>query len=138
MSIYVRHTAYVDVVENSYENGEQPGTEFEFDWDFNGTYRRIDDLISVVNEEMPYFSDVPSDWLGLPESWGDVATIQCDALVSVDEYSEYIEEASKDEIEAWKRGEIKLYNAHISVPVEIGEIRNITYDDFEEMGIEGY
>lgn len=138
MKIFVKGSAYVDVVEDSYENGEQPGTGFKFDVNFNGTYSTIERLLAEVHSTLPYFSPDPTMWLGLPESYGDMATIQSDALVSVDEYSEDIEEPTPDEIQAWKRGEIKLYNTHISIPIMVGEIRNATYEDFAEMGIEGY
>ena len=136
MSIYVRREAEVEVTEYSYTEGESLHPEYTFDFDVKGMYNMIQDLINELHKYLPYFSDSIDNWVGLPESWGEMATLQSDALVSLDSYSGYLTEASKEEIEKWKRGELKLYNTHIFVPVEIGEIRNITYDDFEEMGIE--
>lgn len=127
VKILVKSKAYVEVYEDDYEEGEG---DYANAWDFDvrGEYDSAEELVKAIAKNSFIFSDKVKDY-----SFID-STIQTSAFVNNDN-----EEPSKAEIEAWKNGELKLYNAYLSVLVScvMGE-HEMTEDEAEEFGFEIY
>ncbi len=125
MKIYVEGKAIVDVYEDSYNEGEG---DYVNGWDFDirGSFDTIQQLVTKLAEYG--FSDNPNDYVYLD------GTLQSDAFQDADGI-----EPSNSDIEAWKRGEITLYNAHLVLPLGVGSaIHQMTEDEAEAFGIPIY
>ena len=125
MKIYVDGKAVVDVYEDDYNEGEG---DYVNGWDFDirGAYDTIQQLVNKLAEYG--FSENPDDYVFLD------GTIQSDAFQDADGM-----EPSDADIEAWKRGEIQLYNAHLVLPLGVGSaIHQMTEEEAEAFGLSVY
>ena len=119
------------IAPDSYNEGEDPTREQYADLYITGEeFDSIDELLSYVaslfNE---HYS--PDYWVLLPDSVGGEPSLQTDILVDKNE-----QKASADEIAKWKKDEIRLYNVHIFLVVEVfGESHLFSEDDAELAGI---
>lgn len=118
-----------EVYEDSYEEGE---LDYVNTWNMkeyvDKTYDSIEDLIDALSSWG--FSDEVKDYGFFDGNGGEIVS---DLLTNEDGY-----EADKHEIEEWKNGEIKLYNARLSCGVELVETRPMTDRDAKEFGLEIY
>lgn len=123
--------ANVEVDEDSYEEGE---LDYVNSWSIDSlkgkTFDNVDELVQAINRAEWVFSADKSDYVYID------GRIDTDAAVNVDNV-----EPSKDEYEAWKRGELMLYNAHLMVGVTMvpaGMDHEMTPEEAESFGLEVY
>lgn len=117
----VNKKCYVDVYEDSYEEGE---LDYANGWDFDirGSYDSLQDIINAVYKETYIFSKDLKYW-----EYDEDLGLYTDATVNVENG-----EPSSSEMKAFKNGEINLYNAHVQFRVEIvSEPHIMTYTEFE-------
>ena len=127
LKILTSGRAYVEVYEDSYEQGEG---EFSEDWDFtiDTSFDNAQELIDDISDSVGIFTKNLSDYVFLDGS------LQTDATVN-----EYNELPTDEELEAWTRGEIKLYVAHLWVDLEVGSgSHEMTDDEAEAFGFSLY
>ena len=131
LTIFTDDYAHIELCEDSYEKGEL-GFFTEYDVSIDGEYKSAEALINdiVTNTYGIYTKDI-HDYICDTEQH----CLQSDALVTEDS-----ELPTDEEIDMWKRGEIKLYNAHLWV----GGMRvaiaphDITTDEAESFGFDCY
>lgn len=117
----VNNKCYVDVFEDSYEEGEL-GYVNGWDFDIRGSYDSLQDIINAVYKETYIFSKDLKYW-----GYGEELGLYTDATVNVEN-----EEPSSSEMKSFKNGEINLYNAHVQFEVEIvSEPHIMTNTEFE-------
>lgn len=121
--------ATVEVSEDSYNEGE---LDYVNSWTIDSlvgkTFNNVDELIKAINNAEWVFSDNKSDYVYID------SRIDTDATVNVDN-----EEPSEYEYEAWKRGELMLYNAHLMVGVTMvptGLEHDMTEEEAESFGLD--
>jgi len=128
---YVLTRYYVDVHEDSYEEGEiqsvHSWTSSDFE-DNNKTFSQKNMLMyfikEVVKRDTDYTPINPDDFEIEAHTGG--ATIWTDVLckyIDLDRGYDRYEKATDDEIDQWKRGELKLFNVSFSFKVEVYEPR---------------
>ena len=121
MQIIVNSKGLVDVYEDDFERGEGALVN-TWEADVRGTYSSIQELISQISS-YGFSSNL--------EDYGFIdGRIFTDAMVDVDN-----DEPSEAQIEAWKRGEEQLYTARFDLPVSVEDIRRMTEEDAEALGI---
>lgn len=121
--------AEVDVYVDSWDEGE---LDYVNSWDLNHelankTFNNVDDLVKAVAKVSFCFSDDKGDY-GYVDG-----NIDTDATVNNDN-----EEPSGEEYEAWKRGDIILYNAHLRIGVTmvpVGMDHKMTEEEAESFGL---
>ena len=124
---FLVNKCFVDVYEDSYEEGE-------LDWEnnyyisFDGTYT-LDELMKKLSNYG--FSNNPKDYVWWDEN--KFSELITDALLCEDET-----EPSKKELEMWQNGEIKLYNHHLSMNIQLIDVRDLTDKDAKEFGFSLY
>ena len=125
------NSASVDATEDSYEEGE---LDFANSWSIdslrNKTFNNVDELVAAVHDAEWVFSADKSDYGYID------GRIDSDATVT-DKY----EIPTEDEYEAWKRGELMLYNAHLMIYVTMvpaGMDHKMTEDEARSFGLEIY
>lgn len=123
--------ASVEVYEDTYEDGEG---QYVNSWDISeivgDTYDDVDALITAINKASGVFSTDKSDYYYID------GRIDTAAEVNVDNY-----EPTEDEYALWKRGELMLYAAHLSVGVTMvptGFEHEMTEEEAEAFGLEVY
>ena len=124
--------AEVDVHENSWEEGE---LDYVNSWDLNyeledKTFDTVDELIKTVSDVTFCF---PND-----KNYYCYIDGRIDGDVTVNEDNE---EPSNEELEAWKRGELMLYNAHLRIGVTMvptGMEHKMTEEEAENFGLQIY
>lgn len=123
--------AEVEVAEDSYEQGE---LGYVNSWDIphlkGREFDTIESLIQAIADETYIFSDDKQDYIYID------GRIDTDATVN-----DLNERPSDAEYEDWKRGEIKLYNAHLLCGLEMvpkGYTHDMTDEEAEEFGLEVY
>ena len=127
LKIIVRSKGYVEVYEDSYEQGEGAYVN-GWDFDVRGTYDTFQDLIDAIENATYCFTNRPDNYVFLD------GTIQTDAIVDEDN-----EEPSDRQLQAWKRGEYELYAARLVLPIEVGaESHEMTEEEAEMFGISIY
>lgn len=127
LKILTSGIAYVEVYEDSYEQGEG---EFSDSWEFRiGTqFDNSQEMIDDISDSVGIFTKNLSDYVFLDGS------LQTDATVN-----EFNEIPTDEEVEAWTRGEIKLYVAHLWVGLEVGGgSHQMTDDEAEAFGFSLY
>jgi len=122
-----------DSTEDDWENGESLTTDSS--WDSGDThfenaedgYATVEDALKAVcgNE---CFDFVKENWIAFGKDLGEDFG-RFDGDVMVDDNNA---QASKSEIEAWKRKERKLWNCHLRVYLEVRAVREFTLEDAEE------
>ena len=128
MKIFTSGTAYVDIYEDSYEQGELGYVQT---WDFPiGTeFDSAEELIKNIASSASIFSDDIRNYLVSEDGM-----LYSDATVNVDN-----EEPDEAEMEAWRRGELTLYNAHLGIALKVGSgVHEMTYDEAEAFGFDTY
>lgn len=128
LKIYVPSMCYVDVMVDNYEQGE--GEQVN-SWDFSVSsepYNSAQELIDDIARHSGIFSNNIADYVVLDGS------LQTDAEVTVDN-----EIPTDADYEAWKRGELELFVAHLWVNLQVGaETHDITDDEAEGFGLSVY
>ena len=123
LKILTSGIAYVEVYEDSCELGEG---EFSDSWEFSiGTqFDNSQEMIDDISDSVGIFTKNLSDYVFLDGS------LQTDATVN-----EFNEIPTDEEVEAWTRGEIKLYVAHLWIGLEVGGgSHQMTDDEAEAFG----
>lgn len=127
LTIYVPSYCYVDVMVDSYEQG---GGEQVNSWTFQVAdgFRTAQELIDDIAESSGIFSNDINDYVVLDSS------LQTDATVNAEN-----EIPTEEELEAWKRGELELYVAHLWVRLQVGSAtHDITDEEAEAFGLSVY
>lgn len=128
LKIYVPSMCYVDVMVDNYEQGE--GEQVN-SWDFSVSsepYNSAQELIDDIARYSGIFSNNIADYVVLD------GNLQTDAEVTVDN-----EIPTDADYEAWKRGELELFVAHLWVNLQVGaETHDITDDEAEGFGLSVY
>lgn len=127
LTIYVPSYCYVDVMVDSYEQGE--GEQVN-SWTFqvDDAYSSGQALINSIADASGIFSDNIDDYVVLDSS------LQTDVTVNA-----YNEIPTEEELEAWKRGELELYVAHLWVRLQVGSAtHDITDEEAEAFGLSIY
>jgi hypothetical protein len=101
---YVFSDYFVSVVEDSYEHGETTEKAFsDYHEKVGKTYNSIESLIKDMNKIMgTEYSREDFDW-----ETGEGQNVQTDVMVDEDLIPPHA-----NEVERWRKGEVKLYNAH--------------------------
>lgn len=126
-TIYVPSYCYVDVMVDSYEQGE--GEQVN-SWTFQVAdgFRTAQELIDDIAESSGIFSNDINDYVVLDSS------LQTDATVNAEN-----DIPTEEELEAWKRGELELYVAHLWVRLQVGSAtHDITDEEAEAFGLSVY
>ena len=127
MVIITSGKAYVEVDEDDYEQGEGAfvnGWDFEIGTQFGTAQELIDD---IFEREPIFFNDI-NNYVVLDGS------LQTD--VTVNEFNDI---PTAEEVEAWKRGEIQLYVAHLWLNLEVGMASHqMTEEEAEAFGFVVY
>lgn len=127
LRIFVPSNCYVDVVVDSYEQGE--GEQVN-SWNFAiaDSFKTAQELIDDIAESSFIFSSDINDYVFLDGS------LQTDATVNGDN-----DIPTQEELEAWKRGELELYVAHLWVRLDVGASTHMmTEDEAEAFGLSVY
>lgn len=127
LTIYVPSYCYVDVMVDSYEQGE--GEQVN-SWTFQVAdgFRTAQELIDDIAESSGIFSNDINDYVVLDSS------LQTDATVNAEN-----DIPTEEELEAWKRGELELYVAHLWVRLQVGsKTHDMTEDEAEAFGLSVY
>lgn len=117
--------AWVDVYEDSYEEGE--GNQVSsYDISLKGSY-----TLKELMKEFSYygFSDKPSDYGCWYEN--GYSELMTDALLCEDNT-----EPSKSELESWKKGELELFTHRMSCHLQIGQIKDLNDEDMKNCGFQ--
>ena len=125
MKLVVKNLGLIYVYEDIYNEGLG---DFVNQWEFDvrGTYDSAEKLIERIQNATGMFFDHNSNDFFVDEPGRLLA-------------SEFVnfenDKASQDEIERWKKGEIKLYTADMYLEVDVaGGIREIEWSDADEFG----
>ncbi len=125
MKILVTKKGIVECYEDSYEEGEGKYVN-EWDFDVKGTYDSAEDLIKAITKATYLFDFDVKDFAFDEEQ---------SAIISTDLVNEESIKADKHDIELWKKGEKKLYDANLWLYVQcISDKHNMTEDEAEEFG----
>lgn len=127
LTIYVPSYCYVDVVVDDYEQGE--GEQVN-SWTFQVAdgFQTAQELINDIAASSGIFSNDINDYVVLDSS------LQTSAFVNADN-----DIPTESEVEAWKRGELELYSAHLWVRLQVGSAtHDMTEDEAEAFGLSVY
>ena len=125
MKILVTKKGIVECYEEDYENGEGNYVN-EWNFDVKGTYDSAQDLINAIVKATGLF-DFDVKEFGFDEDQSAIMTSDL-----VDENSIV---ADKKDIELWKKGEKKLYDANLWLYVQcVSDKHNMTEDEAEQFG----
>lgn len=127
--IYVK-SFWASTVQDDWEKGETGGEcaswndrELGFR-NHPAGYASIEEALKAVCESNS-FDYRKEQWIAFGPDYGDeMSRFDGDYLVDVNN-----SEASKDEIEEWKKGGKKLWNCHLAVNLEIRTSRELTEDE---------
>ena len=115
-AVFTLKSCSVDVHEDSYEDGEGA---FVNSWDLNEyaglRFNSLQEVIDLIANRGIYSKDYtkPENWLAFEyDAKEGTLRLDTDVLVDAD-----IHTADDNDIERWKKGELKLYNAHYFVYV---------------------
>ena len=101
----------------------------------DGRYYSVESALKAVCEAN-CFDYKKSDWENDPCDEGEVGRFDADFLVDVENRQVSPDETEK--IEAWKRGEVRLWNCHVAVYLEVSaENRPLELDEIGTFGKEG-
>lgn len=128
--IYVKDF-WCETVEDSYEGGETGENSFAWndrDMRFENPaegYATVAEALAAVCKANYFDFDIDS-WTSFADESGedDFGRFDSDVLVLAGN-----SEASQHEIERWRKGEIPLWNCHITVHLEVRTVRKMTKDD---------
>lgn len=124
-------------IEDDYEKGEIGGvcscwTGKEFP-SRDMKFKSVEEALKQVLVEQ-YFDGDASSWYDFFKDSGDEddrGRFDCD--VTVDDGNSA---ATDSQIEAWKKGKLKLYNCHIVVQIGIRSEREISDEEYEEIELD--
>lgn len=121
--ILVRSNAFVDIMEDDYEQGATGSYINQWDFDVRGEYDSAQALVDAIEKNSYVFSNNLQDYYVLD------GALHTSAMVDNDN-----EIPSDSQIEAWKRGEETLYIADMYLSLEIGAVHDMTDDEAESFG----
>ena len=121
--ILVRSNAFVDIMEDDYEQGATGSYINQWDFDVRGEYDSAQALVDAIEKNSYVFSNNLQDYYVLD------GALHTSAMVDNDN-----EIPSDSQIEAWKRGEETLYIAEMYLSLEIGAVHDMTDDEAESFG----
>lgn len=137
-TVFTLKSCNVEVHEDNYEHGEG---NFVNSWnlkEYNGLrFKSLQAIINLVASEGIYNEDYtkPENWMLCGYDEDGIIRLDTDVLVNQDNYP-----ADDNEIESWKKGEVKLYNAHYFVYVRCEYIKVVPKKDIvreaKDMGID--
>lgn len=126
--IYVSSPCFVDVMVDDYNKGELDQVN-SWEFDIADGFRTAQELLDDIAASSGIFTNNINDYVVL-----DDGSLQTDATVNVEN-----DIPSESEIEAWKRGELELYNAHLWVKLKVGaKTHDMTMDEAESFGFPIY
>lgn len=115
-AVFTLESCNVEVYEDSYEDGEGAFVNARDLKEYDGTrFNSLQEVISLIAKRDIYNDDYikPENWMAFEyDDKNGTLRLDTDVLVDVDNYP-----ADDSDIEQWKRGELKLYNAHYNVYV---------------------
>jgi hypothetical protein len=125
---------YVDVYEDSWEQGELDNVHNWSSSDYQDTPKTFDskeeleDYIQEVIERSVYGHDFKNEYLDIYEEEDGEVNINYSATASYDDsgYGEY-NEPTKEELENWKKDNQKLFAVRFSFRVEVYEKSKLSY-----------
>lgn len=125
-----------ETVEDDYEKGEVGGNcAYWSGNDFKShdmKFKTVKDALEQILHEQCF--DEKLSWLDFFNESGyeaDIGRFDCDATVDAENI-----EASSSQIEAWKKGELKLYNCHIVAYIGIRSERGLSAEDYGELKLD--
>lgn len=118
--------ATVEVYEDSYEHGEGEYIQTIDLYHLEGTYDTMEEVLEAITNTGFGFSSRPFDYIYID------GRIDTDSTVDV-----YNNEATEGELEEWKRGELKLYNAHLMCAISVvSDEHELTENEADTLGFE--
>lgn len=130
MKIVVNDLGIIDITEDDWNDGYLEHVNV---WNFSvqGTYDSAEQLIKAIQNATGMFYGLkPADFA--LDDYKPFSSLRASELVNVDN-----ESPSEDEIERWKKGEIKLYAADLTLPVMVAEeLRDMSREDADEFGFD--
>ena len=127
MHIIIDSKAYVDVTEYDFEQGAVGPYVNSWEFDVRGEYNSIGELVRAISENSYVFSEDVGDYYYMDGS------IRTSATVDVDN-----SKATDAQIDAWQRGEEKLYIADMYLDIKVGTVHEMTEDEARDFGISIY
>ena len=121
--ILVRSNAFVDIMEDDYEQGATGSYINQWDFDVRGEYDSAQALVDAIEKNSYVFSNNLQDYYVLDGALHTSATVDNDNEIPSD-----------SQIEAWRRGEETLYKAGMYLSLEIGAVHDMTDDEAESFG----
>ena len=121
----------VDTVLDDYEQGELD--DYGTSWGYReipvkGNFDTIYDALEAVCDANGYDWN-PKNWISWGNDFGeDYGRFDGDILVDSINL-----EADKNDIESWKRGETKLWNAHFVVYIRARTVRDLTPEEIKDI-----
>jgi hypothetical protein len=122
--------AYVEMYEDNYENGKG---DFVSHWEVNsnGIY---DDVLTLLDEVANRGAVFVTKDLRNYAFDAYNSKIFTDVLTDDGGYP-----ANKNDVEAWKNGELTLYNCRLFIPIKvISDPRDMTAEEAKQLGLEVY
>lgn len=129
---------YCETVEDDFEKGEV-GENCAY---WNGDsfpsrdmkFKTVKEALSQILKEQ-YFDEKKVEWSDFfsmsEKDECERGRFDCDVTVDAENI-----EASSSQIEAWKRGEIKLYNCHIVARIGVRSERDISDEEYRELKLD--
>lgn len=127
MHIIIDSKAYVDVTEDDFEQGEVGPYVNSWEFDVRGEYNSIGELVRAISENSYVFSEDVGDYYYMDGSIRTSATVDVDNSKPTDA-----------QIDAWQRGEEKLYVADMYLDIKVGTVHEMTEDEARDFGISLY
>jgi len=127
MHIIIDSKAYVDVTEDDFEQGEVGPYVNSWEFDVRGEYNSIGELVRAISENSYVFSEDVGDYYYMDGSIRTSATVDVDNSKPTDA-----------QIDAWQRGEEKLYVADMYLDIKVGTVHEMTEDEARDFGISIY
>ena len=121
--ILVRSNAFVNIMEDDYEQGATGSYINQWDFDVRGEYDSAQALVDAIEKNSYVFSNNLQDYYVLDGALQTSATVDNDNEIPSD-----------SQIEAWRRGEETLYIADMYLSLEIGAVHDMTGDEAESFG----
>lgn len=126
--IFIEH-AMMEVAEDDYERGEIGPRQMVWSSDSIGMASDLAGIVAGIQVHGPNVPEDPSAWIAFEDG-----RLDCNFLVDSENYRAY-----PADIEAWKRGEKKLYSATVYVLISFAEVWKPTDEEIaKRLGVETY
>lgn len=127
---------FCESTEDDFERGEVGGVCAYWDGkdqpSHDMKFKSVEDALEQILVEQCFDGDA-SSWYDFFKDSGDEhdrGRFDCDVTVDADNSA-----ATDSQIEAWKKGELKLYNCHIVVQIGIRSERELSDEDYKTIDI---